>query len=357
MLKRFYLAAFALFALALIHSNADAKILTLGDAAPMLSVKKFVKGAPVAKFEKGKLYVVEFWATWCGPCKVSIPHLTQLQKKFKDVTFIGVSVWEKSQSDVEPFVKSMGDKMDYHVAIDEVPAGKDGNSGVMATNWMAAAKQNGIPTAFIVDKESKVAWIGHPMEMEEPLTKVVAGKWDLKTAEAAAAHKQAIQAALEDLGTKIQPLMEKKDLAGALAVVDKGIAANPSIEEQVWTFKFSLLMNLNKEPDAMAYGSKLVDGALHDSAAGLNEFAWGLVNPDNPKKPSPPLADLAVKAATRADELSKGTDAAITDTLASAYFAAGKKDLAVSTEERAIKNSSDPQLTESLKKSLEKFKK
>lgn len=357
MLKRLCMAALALAALALMQRDANAKALTLGDSAPAIAVKKYVKGTPVTKFEKGKLYVVEFWATWCGPCKVSIPHLTEMAKKYKDVTFIGVSVWEHAQSDVEPFVKTMGDKMDYHIAMDDVPTGKDANSGAMATTWMAAANQNGIPAAFIVDKDSKVAWIGHPMEMEEPLSKVVAGKWDLKVAAADAVKKQAAQAELEELGQKIQPLLAKKDLAGALVVIDKGIATHPGIEEEVWPFRLNLLINLNKDAEAAAYGGKLVDGILHDSSQNLNEFAWNLVNPENPKKAAPPLVEVAVKAAIRADELSKGADAAIADTLAHAYFASGKKDLAISTEERAIKVCTDPAMGADLKKSLDTFKK
>lgn len=356
MLKRLCAVAFALTTLALLHQRADAKVLSIGDPAPAIAVKKFVKGTPVTKFEKGKLYVVEFWATWCGPCKVSIPHLTEMQKKFKDVTFIGVSVFESSQTDVEPFVTSMGGKMDYRVAMDEIPAGKNGQGGVMATTWMEAAQQPGIPTAFIVDKDSKLAWIGHPMEMEEPLTKVVEGKWDIKTAEADAAHKQAVQATLQDLSAKINAPMQKKDYGAALAILDKAIASNPGIEETVSSFRFSLLVSLGKDSDAVAYGGKLVDGILKENAAGLNGIAWAVVDPDNPKKPSAQLIGFALKTAIRADELSKGTEAAIADTLANAYFASGKKDLAISTEERAIKNSSDPQMTAGLKKSLAKFK-
>jgi thiol-disulfide isomerase/thioredoxin len=74
---------------------AAAEGLGVGDPAPKIEVKEFVKGDAVKDFEKGKIYVVEFWATWCGPCRVSIPHLTELQKKNKDVVFIGVSVWEQ----------------------------------------------------------------------------------------------------------------------------------------------------------------------------------------------------------------------------------------------------------------------
>src|SRR5438105_4278369 len=85
--------------------------LSVGDSAPKLKVKEFVKGDPVKDLEKGKVHVVEFWATWCGPCRVSIPHLTELQKKHKDVVFIGVSVSERDFDNVKPFVEKMGDKM------------------------------------------------------------------------------------------------------------------------------------------------------------------------------------------------------------------------------------------------------
>src|SRR5262249_53250212 len=117
-----------------------AKDLALGDPAPKIEVKEFVKGDPVEKFDKGKLYVVEFWATWCGPCRTSIPHLTELQKKHKDVTFIGVSVYENNQDAVKPFVKEMGDKMVYRVAMDAIPEGGKRNEGKMAQAWMEAAQ-------------------------------------------------------------------------------------------------------------------------------------------------------------------------------------------------------------------------
>ena len=160
-------------------ARAEPQPLSVGDPAPKLAVKSFVKGEPVSEFEPGKNYVVEFWATWCGPCRTSIPHLTELQKKNADVTFIGVSVWERDQAKVKPFVDEMGDKMAYRVAVDAVGEKENGSEGAMAKTWMTAAGQDGIPTAFIINKEGKIAWIGHPMSMDKPLEKIAV--WALGT--------------------------------------------------------------------------------------------------------------------------------------------------------------------------------
>ena len=150
--------------------------LKVGDKAPKLQVAKFVQGEPVKDFEKGKVYLVEFWATWCGPCRASIPHVNELYTKFKDKGFIviGQNCWERDETLVEPFVKKMGDQMTYRVALDDKSTDK---KGAMSTTWMAAAERKGIPSAFLVDGTGKIAWIGHPMELKpETIEKAFAGK-------------------------------------------------------------------------------------------------------------------------------------------------------------------------------------
>ena len=156
----------------------------IGDPAAPLQIAEWVKGDAVNLDEvKGKkVVVVEFWATWCGPCKASIPHLTELAKKFADrgVVFIGVS--DEDVSKVRPFVDQMGAKMDYAVAID--------NNRQTSAGYMKAYGQNGIPCAFIVDRDGRVAWVGHPMgDLEKMLEKlasatVVESPADRKRAEA-----------------------------------------------------------------------------------------------------------------------------------------------------------------------------
>jgi thiol-disulfide isomerase/thioredoxin len=160
--------------------------LKVGDKAPAIKVDAWVKGEEVKKFEAGKVYVVEFWATWCGPCIASIPHLTKTQSEHPELTIIGVAASEhtgapdkkgktppdKRLEGVKEFVKKQGKDMDYRVAF----AGHN----EMSRDWMAAAKQGGIPCAFIVGHDGKLAYIGHPKEMDEALTKALKSAADAK---------------------------------------------------------------------------------------------------------------------------------------------------------------------------------
>jgi thiol-disulfide isomerase/thioredoxin len=162
---------FVATALALAATSAMAQGLGPGSPAPALDVKAWYKGTPVNALERGKTYVVEFWATWCGPCKTSIPHVTKLAKANPDVTFLGISIWEPHDTaKIKAFVDEMGDKMDYVV-------GYSGDKEGMSQTWMRAASQNGIPAAFIV-KDGVIEWVGHPMEMDQPLAQVKAGTFD-----------------------------------------------------------------------------------------------------------------------------------------------------------------------------------
>lgn len=224
--KRFVLAGLAL---ALMMASASVRAdedLMVGSPAPELNVAEWIQGDSVAKFEKEKVYVVEFWATWCPPCIKTIPHLNELSKKYADVTFIGVSVFEHDNfKSVPAFVKKMGDKMTYRVATDSVPEGKEAREGFMAQKWMDAANQSGIPTTFIVNGDGVVAWIGHPMRMDDPLDQIVNGKWDVKAAAKEFREKiEPVKVANQAQKALTAAMTEKnvEKIAASIAAIGKG---------------------------------------------------------------------------------------------------------------------------------------
>jgi thiol-disulfide isomerase/thioredoxin len=152
----------------ILNVPASAADIDVGDPAPPLKISKWASGKAVTpdKPDGKTVYVVEFWATWCPPCRTSIPHLNKLHEKYKDkdVVFIGIS--SENVSTVKKFMKKQVFK--YRVAIDK-------NRGT----WNAyRGTEGGIPHCYIVDRKGKIAWGGHPMgKLATVLKGVVAGTY------------------------------------------------------------------------------------------------------------------------------------------------------------------------------------
>ena len=314
-------------------TQAQESKLKIGDAAPKLQVAKWVQGEPVKEFDPAKAYVVEFWATWCGPCRVSIPHLNELHEKFKDkdLVVIGQDVWERDESLVEPFVKKMGEKMTYRVAMDDKSKEEQ---GAMAITWMKAAGQSGIPTAFVVNKQGKIAWIGHPMTLKEQvLEDILADRYDLAKAAAEREQEESNRAQLTELSRKLNTSMRQKEWDDAEKTVTEMEKLLPAgMRSGLGMTRFQILARQGNYDAAYKVLGDLSD-AEPDNAMLQNQIAWTIATNKELEKRDLILAE---KIAERANKAAKGKDPNILDTLARIQFMNGKKSQAVESEQKAV---------------------
>ncbi|MEN8126626.1 MAG: TlpA disulfide reductase family protein [Planctomycetota bacterium] len=282
----------------------------LGDAATSLDGLTYIKGDAVS-FEEGKITVVEFWATWCPPCLKSIPHLTELQKKYKDkdVTVIGIS--DEPADTVRPFVENMAEKMDYTVAIDP--------DKTVTKGYMAAFKQSGIPTAFIVDGQGKVAWVGYPMgELDNVLPQVIDGTFDAEAYDKIRIEQEAAALKTQKLFTEYFNAIQKgAAIEQSRPIAEKILESNDMIA--LSTLAWQIMM-------------APIDESLRD-------------------------LEIALKAATKAVSVSDGKHWMAQGTHALALFKNGKVAEAIAAQEKAIELAGDnQQLRNDLNKQLEEFK-
>lgn len=334
---------------------AHAATLTIGDPAPPLQVSKWVQGDPVASFEKGKAYLVEFWATWCGPCRVSIPHLNEIHKKFKDkgLVVIGQDVWEEDTSKVPDFIKTMGDKMTYRVALDQVDSSTNAQNGKMAVAWMNASDSRGIPTAFLIDKEGKIAWIGHPMQLEDTIIEqVLAGTYDIKKAAADREKEQKSMDELKKLSRELNANMENKDWDKAQATISQIEKLLPDSQKAGLTMvKVKVMLEKGDYKGASKLAQEASEAHKDDVQLQAN-LAWVLATQTKEKEAD---LNLAQKLATRANELSEGKNPMVLDILARVTFMQGNKDKAIEFATAGVKNA-EGELKDQIQKHLDSYK-
>ncbi len=286
--------------------------LGLGDAAPALEITSWIKGDPVdlAKGLNKNVYVIEFWATWCGPCIVSIPHITEIQKRYKDKNVVVVAISDEPPSLLTRFVQSQGDKMGYTVACD-----KEQKTTV---SYLFAAGQTGIPTTFIVDRKGKIAWIGSPFEMDKVLEEVVAGRYDIEKA------KARVKAEEKFYGKQLNELM--------LAV-----------ESGKWDTCVTIGRNI-ADPN-----SNLSSGLRSQI---LSRVAWAMLDHE--------LADKkyfkdALQLAKSGYDICGCEEADIVDTYARALFDNGHTQDAVKYQRLAVGFAGDMMMKEAFRESLKKY--
>ncbi len=174
----------------MVAATAYGQDLKVGMKAPSLgSNANFVQGSEVSDFKRGKTYVVEFWATWCGPCKRSIPHLNKMHKTMESEGLVIIGVSDEDERTVKNFLRKQGDRMSYRIVSDDRRR--------IYKDYMEAAGQRGIPCAFVVGPDGTIQHIGNPLmeEFDGVVKKVMRGRYNAKLFKQAAPGLEAARTA------------------------------------------------------------------------------------------------------------------------------------------------------------------
>jgi len=330
--------------------------LKVGDQAPKFLPGKWVQGEPVKELDRNKVYIIDFWSSWTATSQTAIPHLDTLQTKFKDqgLVVIGQSVCEENQAMVEPFIKKMAKVMTYRVALDNVT---EKSKGTMMDTWLDAAGEEGLPTSFIVDKQGRLAWIGHPVKIKSAqIQQLLEGAYDLKQAAEDYSMLRRNEAELLDIWKKTKSCFTLRHWDHIGKNVDRMEKLVPASERTAFdVIRFRMLMGTREYKEAFKLAEKLSD-ACQEEALVQNQLAWAMLISGVCEGAD---LDLAEKIAERANTSARSMDAAILDTLARARFMKGKKKEAIELQEQAVKMADEFQNSsteQSLKQTLESYK-
>jgi len=288
-----------------IDTSAAAPTLKLGDAAPAISVAEWVQGGPVT-LDKNAIYVVEFWATWCPGCVQSIPHLSELQAKYKDKGVVIAGISHEDPATIKSFVQEMNATMKYAVGVD--------NGDATTRAFMDGFGIRTIPSAFVIGRDGRILWNGgDTRELEQVLDRIIAGTYDV----AAEVHRAALIKASEADIDAFNTAVDAKDSAKAKAVLESMVT------------KYSELPALQVQ------------------------VAWVLM-----KHPEESVRDpkLALRAAKLAFDGTKGEDFAACDTYANALNLNGDTAEAIVKIQKAIERAPNDELKARFQNTLEQFK-
>ncbi|MCK1713848.1 MULTISPECIES: TlpA disulfide reductase family protein [unclassified Bradyrhizobium] len=214
-------------------------VLRVGSPAPSIKVEDWLRGQPVTTFEPGKVYIIEFWATWCGPCIASMQNLVILQSKYRSsgVEVVGIAAHEQAstadeaRASLDAWLTKSLPNLNFAIAFDY--------SGEMNKLWMDPSFSVGIPSSFVIDRDGRFAFIGHPTQLDNALPKVLNGSWAVSD-EAKALDAERItkgrrrkrelsrkRAVVEPIFARLEAAMNSKDWAAALSGVEEALAAMP----------------------------------------------------------------------------------------------------------------------------------
>ena len=324
-----------------------------GDKAPELEVSDWItngngKFTEVTKFEQGQVYVVEFWATWCGPCIAMMPEIAQLQKDYGEkVRFL--SITEETPDEVimlkeRDFPDGSGVPFKTYMNQYTVAADPDGSTH---TSFLGTGS-TGIPHSFVVGKTGEIEWAGHPAAIDPVLKKIVNGSWDRE-------KYYAVQKEIASLEQRLGQALQIDDYASAFDLSGELAAISEQEDQLSLRFKRSMLAMRLPGNDGRKFLKETFEEFSKEDGA-VAALVWKIVQLKNSrvKVSEQILADaldaIEVEVKTMPTKTSdqKMIKGATIDIMAHLLFVMKRLDDALMAQQKAVKLLDEKEITDFL---------
>ncbi|MCA6111359.1 TlpA disulfide reductase family protein [Bradyrhizobium cenepequi] len=338
-------------------------VLRMESPAPPIKLETWLCGQPLTSFQPGKVYIVEFWATWCEPCEAAIPRLVQLQDKYKDsgLEVLGVAAHERARTadeartKLDAWLTEKFSNLNYRIGFDY--------TGEMNKLWMDPSFSVGIPTSFVVDRDGHIAFIGLPTQLDDVLPKILNGSWR-SSDEAKAADTERIaegerttremthkRALTEPIFAKLTPAMKAGDWAKALSAVEEAVVVMPDDISFRVLHADLLLHKMHDLQTGLPVMRKLVRDAIDKkSEVWMAGAMRQLFDPANDNSHFPPAERLAMGKelsehilALNPPQGGDGPKFVSYGAVAQYYYESGNKDRAIDLVELALNSLDGPE--------------
>ncbi|MFN4316058.1 MAG: TlpA family protein disulfide reductase [Chitinophagaceae bacterium] len=128
--------------------------------APPITISHWIANVPDNKSLEGKFIVLEFWATWCGPCIAAVPHMNELQDRFKRDDLRFISITDESEDKIKTALKRINFKSIVATDLSKKTQIQFGNGSTGLDVY---------PLTVLIDNKGTIKWIGEPMALNEAI--------------------------------------------------------------------------------------------------------------------------------------------------------------------------------------------
>lgn len=309
--------------------------------------KHWLQGDPITEMKADKLYIFEFWATWCGPCIVQMPHIEELYQATKDdenVTVVGVNVFDDTSVEkLKSFIAKK--KITYPVAAD------GSRSGSVAKAWLKPLKVSGIPHAIAVRNHALI-WSGHPSKLNVAFIKQMGTPgFSASDVQSEADKKKAGQESGQNIYGKNIRSVYRSPLDQVAARADELVAGDHRGENDIRGFRtaaFTVLFKNGKHAEAQQQLKKLAE-ETPDSAGNMIRVATMIITTDELENKD---LDLAVKCLERNIKLNPDASSNAYRRMTDAKLMQGDREGAIAAAENAVKFSRQQRQLDAHLKSL-----